>query len=136
MGFSRKYIKERMFVLTLVRDGANEKLLREHIESLTKETKDMHPFVELVDASKLNDLSGFTKTGLAVSGSSEFDRKPYKEDKLAILVSSDEAQDLAFSFVSTSIYYRYDAKVFRNYTEAIKWLGVADLENTINELRN
>ena len=136
MGFTRKYIKERQFVLTLVRDGANDELLKEHVMLLTAETKDIHPFVELADASELHDLSSFTEIGVLVSGSSEVDRKPYKNDKLAILVSSDDAYKLATRYEASSIYYRYGVNVFRDFQEAIEWLGVADLEDEINILRN
>jgi len=136
MAFIRKYIKDRKFVLSLVRDGANEKLLKEHVKQLTEETNEMHPFVELADASELHDLSGFSMDGLTKSGASEIDRRPHKKDKLAVLVSNDVAHHLALSFLSTSLYYRYDAKVFRDFKESIEWLGVADLEDEINKLRN
>ena len=42
MGFSRKYIRERNFVLTLVRDKADNRMLYEHVHALTNETRDMH----------------------------------------------------------------------------------------------
>jgi len=135
MSITRKYIKDRHFVLTLVRDGANEKLLEEHVKILTAETEALHPFLELADTSELHDLSGFTEIGTASAGATEFDRKPYKKDKLEILVSSDEAFNLASSYSATSSYFRYDSMIFRDFRKAIEWLGVADLEDEINELR-
>jgi hypothetical protein len=136
MGFTREYIKDKHFVLTLIRDGANDKLLEEHVHSLTSETEDMHPFVELADATQLQDLSGFTELGASAAGAIEFERKPYKKDKLAILVSTVEAEKLAHGYSATSFYFRYNTRVFRDFRQAIEWLGVADLENEINELRN
>ncbi|MCG6938161.1 MAG: hypothetical protein LJE83_08335 [Gammaproteobacteria bacterium] len=115
MGFTRQYIKDRRFVLTMVRDGANDELLKEHVMILTKETEDMYPFIELADASELHDKSGFSEFGGSVSGASEISRKPHKKDKLAILVSSDEVHKLALSYGSTSIYFRSDVKIFRDY---------------------
>ena len=135
MGFTRKYIKDRHFVLTLVRDGANESLLKEHVQLLTAEAKEIHPFVELADASELNDLSGFTEIGIAIAGATEFDRKPFKRDKLAILVSRDETHELASCYRAPSLYFRVDTKIFRDFKQAIEWLGVADIENEINDLR-
>lgn len=84
----------------------------------------------------MHDLSGFTELGTIAAGAAEFERKPYKIDKLAILVSSDEAYKLASCYRATSLYFRHDVKIFMDYKQAIKWLGVADLENEINELRN
>ncbi len=135
MGFTRKYIKDRNFVLTLIRDGADNKQLEEHVRLLTAETEEMHPFLELADASELHDISGFTVPGTAAAGAIEIDRKPHKRDKLAILVSSDEQHKLASGYSTTSIYFRYDTKIFRDFRQAIEWLGVTDLENEINELR-
>jgi hypothetical protein len=134
-GFTRKYIKERRFVLTLVRDGASNRSLEEHVRALTEETKDMHPLVELADASELHDLSGLTEDGVAVAGSGEIDRQPHKKDKLAILTSSDEVQNLASKYSATSRYFRADVRVFRDFKSAIDWLGVSDLEEEIDELR-
>lgn len=54
---------------------------------------------------------------------------------MAILVSSDEAYELAAGYTATSYYYRYDAKIFKEFRDAIEWLGVPDLENQIDELR-
>ncbi|MFV1997953.1 MAG: hypothetical protein ACC641_08060 [Acidiferrobacterales bacterium] len=102
---------------------------------LTAETEQMHPFVELADVTELHDLSGFTVTGVASAGAFEFDRKPHKSDKLAILVSNDEISEMASAYDATSFYYRYDTRLFRDYRKAIEWLGVSDLENEINELR-
>ena len=135
MGFERKYIRDRHFVLTLISDGANNEQLIEHVRSLTAEAKELQPFVELADASEIHDLSGFTERGATLAGSLEVDRKPYKRDKLAILVSSSEAHKLALGYIATSIYSRSDAEIFRDFGKAIEWLGVADLENEINELR-
>lgn len=135
MGFIRKYIKDRSFVLTLIQDGANDQSLKEHVDLLTTETEGMHPFVELADASELHDLSGFTMLGTSAAGAREYDRKPYKNDKLAILVSSNEVYELASGYSATSYYFRYDTEVFKDFREAIEWLGVADLENEINKLR-
>ena len=135
MGFIHKYIKDRNFVLTLVRDGANNEELEEHVHTLTIEMEGVHPFVELADASELYDLSGFTEVGVAAAGATEFERKPYKGDKLAILISSDEVYNLATNYKATSLYFRYDTKIFRDFRQAIEWLGVADLENEINKLR-
>ncbi|MCK5639989.1 MAG: hypothetical protein KAJ19_04305 [Gammaproteobacteria bacterium] len=135
MDFTRKLIKDKHFVLTLIRNGANDRQLEEHIRTLTDEAKDIHPFVELADASELHDLSGFTERGVTIAGAMEIDRKPHKEDKLAILVSNDEAHKLAIGYTATSVYARSDAKIFRDFRQAIEWLGVANLENKINELR-
>lgn len=68
MGFTRKYIKDRHFVLTLVQDGANDEQLKEHVRLLTAETVELRPFVELADVSKLHDLSGLTVLGTAAAG--------------------------------------------------------------------
>ena len=135
MSFTRTYIKERNFILTLVRDGANNESLKKHVQALTTESEDMHPFVELADASELTDISGFTKDGMVVAASNEIDRQPYQKDKLAILVASDEVYALAHQYGAISAYLRYDVKVFREYQPALEWLGVLDLENEINELR-
>jgi len=136
LGFTTKFIKDRRFVLTLIRDGANDKLLKKQVRFVTAQTQEIRPFVELADASKLHDLSGFTELGTTAAGALEFERKPYKQDKLAILVASDEAFKLASCYRATSLYYRHDVKIFRDYSQAIQWLGVADLEKEINELRN
>lgn len=135
VGFTTKFIKDRHFVLTLIDDGANDKQLKEQVRFITAQTQEMRPFVELGDASKLRDLSGFTELGTTAAGALEFERKPYKLDKLAILVSSDEANTLASCYRATSLYYRHDVRIFRDFRQAIEWLGVADLENEINELR-
>lgn len=135
MGFTRKYIKERKFVLTLVRDRVNDKELCEHVRLLTAETVAMHPFLELADVSELHELSGITKLGTITAGTLEIDRKPHKADKLAVLVSSDEMYKMAAGYIATSFYYRYDARIFKDFRIAIEWLGVADLENEINKLR-
>jgi len=136
LGFATKFIKDRRFVLTLIRDGANDKLLKEQVRFITAQTQGMRPFVELADASELHDLSGFTELGTTAAGALEFERKPYKQDKLAILVTGDEAFKLASCYRATSLYYRHDVKIFRNFRQSIEWLGVADLEKEINELRN
>lgn len=136
MSITRKYLMDRHFVLTTLRDGANERLLKEHVQLLTAETENIHPFVELADASELRDLSGFSVVGTAAAGAFEFERKHLKEDKLAILVSSNDAYELAAGYSATSYYYRYDSKIFKDFKQAIEWLGVGDLENEINELRN
>ena len=136
MGFKIKLIKDRNFVLTLIRDGTDDKQLKELVHDITVATKGMHPFVELADASKLHDLSGFTQLGTTTAGAKEFDRKPYKQDKLAILVASEEAYTLATCYKATSLYYRHDVKIFKDFKLAIEWLGVADLEDEINKLRN
>lgn len=135
MGYTIRCIKERNFVLTRILDGLNDKELSEAVQQLTRETADMHPFVELADATALTDLSCLTENGVALAGSLEFDRKPYKRDRLAILVASDEVYNLAARYASTSNYFRYDIKIFRDYKTAIAWLGVADIEERINELR-
>ena len=135
VGFTTKFIKDRHFVLTLIDDGANDKQLKEQVRFITAQTQEMRPFVELGDASKLRDLSGFTELGTTAAGALEFERKPYKLDKLAILVSSDEANTLASCYRATSLYYRHDVRIFRDFRQAIEWLGVADLENEINDLR-
>ena len=57
MGFTRKYIRESNFVLTLVRDSVSDKELCDHVRLLTAETVDMHPFLELTDVTELRDLS-------------------------------------------------------------------------------
>lgn len=135
MPYQIKIIRERNFVLSLVLDGFNDSELVEAVNDLTRQTADMHPFVELADATRVRDFSGLSDFGLAFAGSLEYDRKPYKRDKLAILVSSDEAYQLAARYASTSIYFRYDVKIFQDFGKAIDWLGVADLEDRINELR-
>ncbi len=135
MGLKRKYIKDRKFVLTLVQDGSDDAQLAEFVRSITLETKDMHPFVELADATNLRDLSNFSEKGVALAGSLEFERTPYKQDKLAILVSNNEAYNLATKYASTSGYFRYGVKIFTDFKEAISWLGVADLEDQINDMR-
>lgn len=135
MGFTTKIIKNRHFVLTLIQDGANDKLLKEQVRFITAQTKAIRPFAELADASKLHDLSGFTELGTIAAGAIEFERKPYKQDKLAILVANDKAYRLASCYRVTSLYYRHDVKIFRDFRQAIEWLGVADLENEINDLR-
>jgi len=136
LGFTTKFIKDRRFVLTLIRDDANDKLLKKQVRFVTAQTQGMRPFVELADASELHDLSGFTELGTTAAGALEFERKPYKQDKLAILVASDEAFKLASCYRATSLYYRHDVKIFRDFRQSIEWLGVADLEKKINELRN
>ena len=135
MGFTRHYIKDNNFVLTLVRDKADNKSLQEHVRILTDETKGMHPFMELIDASELHDSSRFTEAGIIYSASLEFERTPYKRDKLAILVSSHEVHKLATMYTNISYYYRYDVKVFRDFQLAVEWLGVANLARNINVLR-
>ena len=82
MDFTRKLIKDKHFVLTLIRNGANDRQLEKHIRPLT-----------------------------------------------------DEAHKLAIGYTATSVYARSDAKIFRDFRQAIEWLGVANLENKINELR-
>ncbi len=137
LGFTTKFLQDKHFVLTLIEDGANDKLLKEQVRFVTAQTqgKGMRPFVELADASELHDLSGFTELGTTAAGALEFERKPYRQDKLAILVDSDEAYKLASCYRATSLYYRHDVKIFRDFRQSIEWLGVADLENEINELR-
>ena len=135
MGFSRKYIKEKNFVLTLVRDRSDNKMLEEHVRILTTESKDMHPLVELADVSELQDLSGFTEAGVAESASMEIERRPHKRDRLAILVSNDEVHRLASIYSAISFYFRCDVRVFREFLTAVKWLGMDDFTNEINELR-
>ncbi len=66
MGFTRGYIKDRRFVLTLVRDGANNKPLEKHVHFLTTETEGMHPFVEHADVSELHDASRLTELGTTI----------------------------------------------------------------------
>ena len=51
MGYTIRCIKERNFVLTRILDGLNDKELSEAVQQLTRETADMHPFVELADAT-------------------------------------------------------------------------------------
>lgn len=135
MGFKSKFIRDRKFVLTLITDGADDAQLADIVRSITRETQNMHPFVELADASELHDTSGLTAMGAALAGSLEYDRQHFKQDKLAILVASNETYELANQYASTSSYFRYGVKIFRDFNEAIKWLGVADLEKQINELR-
>ncbi len=134
MGFTRKYIRERKFVLTLVRDRVSDKELFDHVRLLTAETATMHPFLELTDVTELHE-SGITKLGTITAGTLEIDRKPHKADKLAVLVASDEMYNMAAGYIATSFYYRYDARIFKDFKKAIEWLGVADLENEINKLR-
>lgn len=122
-------------MLTLVEDGGGDKDLEEHVNLLTQETRDMHPFVELADTSKLRDLSAFTDTGVTLAGSLEFSRQPHKRDKLAILVANKEVYELANKYAATSSYFRYEVRIFKDYKEAITWLGVADLEDQINDMR-
>ncbi len=135
MGFTRKYIRESNFVLTLVRDSVSDKELCDHVRLLTAETVDMHPFLELTDVTELRDLSGITELGTITTGTFEGERKPHKVDKLAVLVASDELYELAAAYMATSLYYRHEAKIFKDFRQAIEWLGVADLENEINNLR-
>jgi hypothetical protein len=136
MGYVHKFIKERNFVLSLILDGLNDDELANAVQELTRQTADMHPFVELADVTRLSDASSLTEHGVALAGTLEFDRKPYKRDRLAILVSSDEAYKLATKYAATSSYFRYDIKIFRDFKAAIAWLGVADIEDRINELRS
>jgi hypothetical protein len=135
MPYQIKFIRERNFVLSLVLDGLSDDELSEGVTVLTRETQDMHPFMELADVTRLRDVSKLTENGIALAGSMEYDRKPYKQDKVAILVASDEVHQLAARYLCTSRYYRYDARIFRDFREAIDWLGVADLEDRINALR-
>jgi hypothetical protein len=135
MGFQLKFIRERNFVLSLIGDSLTNKELEQGVQELSRETGNMHPFVELADATRLRDFSGLTENGIAFAGAMEFDRKHYKQDKVGILVASDEVYQLASRYVSTSIYFRYDAKIFWDLREALDWLGVADLEGRINEMR-
>jgi len=102
---------------------------------LTKETEGMHPFVELADTTGLHDVSGFTNTGITYAAACEIERNPHKRDKLAILVASDEVYDLAVSYSLTSSYFRDDVRIFLDFSSAIDWLGVADLEAEINRMR-
>ena len=135
MGFSRKYIEDRSFVLTMVRDGANNENLEDHVRTMGEEIKDLHPVVELADTTQLHDLSGFTKTGVVVAGSIEFDRTPAKTDRLAILVASDEVYELAEKYQAISSNFRSEARIFWDFDQAIEWLGVSDLGDQINQLR-
>ncbi len=132
MCFTRKYFKDNRFVLTRICNGANDDKLKEHVIILTEETKDLGPFVELADARAIDDLSGFSKSGIAAAAAYEFDRQPYKRDKLAILVSSSEAAELASIYQAVSVYFRYDVRVFFELLPAIQWLGVVELLNDIN----
>ena len=106
MGFTRHYIKNKNFVLTLVRDKVNNKLLEEHVLALTNEIKDIHPIKELADVSELHDLSGLTEGGIIYSASLEYERTPHRKDKLAILVSNDDVYNLAIMYTNISCYYR------------------------------
>ena len=135
MGFTTKFIRNRHFVLTMVTDGADDESLSDHVRALTIETEGMHPFVELADASGLSDISKLTEAGIALAGTIERERLPFKRDKLAILVSSDEVFNLARYYSATSNYFRSDTQIFRDFKEAIEWLGVADLEDVIDRMR-
>lgn len=135
MGITRHYIKEKNFVLTLLRDKVNDEHIEKHVLALTKETRNMHPLKELADASKLQDLSGISENGLISSASIELERGSRKKDKLAILVSSDEAYKLALIYTNISAYYRYDTKILRDYNLALKWLGMSEFINDINIFR-
>ena len=135
MGFIRKYIKERNFVLTLVRDKADNRMLYEHVHALTSETENMHPFAELADCTEVHDLSGFTESGIMFAASHEHDRKPFKRDRLAILVPNDDIYQLASRYKLISEYFRYEVSIFDAFHPAIAWLGMSDLEDKINALR-
>jgi len=136
MGYIHKFIRERNFVLSIILDGMNDEELASAVQDLTRETADMHPFVELADVTRLKDISFLTEHGVALAGTMEYDRKPYKRDRLAILVASDEVYNLAARYASTSNYFRYDIKIFRDFRAAIAWLGLADIEDRINTLRS
>jgi hypothetical protein len=136
VGYELKFIRERNFVLSLILDGLSDDELSEGVAEVTRETQDMHPFVELADVTRLRDVSKLTENGIALAGSMEYDRKPYKQDKVAILVASDVVYELAARYLCISRYYRYDARIFWDFREAIEWLEVADLEDRINALRN
>jgi len=135
MGISRHYIREENFVLTLVRDISDNRMLEEHVRILTLESKDMHPLLELADASELHDLSGFSEIGMASSAFKEIERESNKKDLLAILVSNDEAYDLAFMYATFSHYFRNQVKVFKDYMSAVKWLGMENHATEIDKLR-
>lgn len=135
MGITRHYIKEKNFVLTLLQDKTDNSMLEEHVRMLTCETKDMHPLLELADASELRDLSGLTETGIVSSASMEIDRKPYNKDQLAIVVLSDDVYQLASMYSAISSYFRGDVKVFRDSMTAIKWLGMEDYATDIDKLK-
>ncbi len=135
MGITRKIIKERNFLLTIIRDGADDESLSEDIREAQKEIKDIHPLVELADCSEITDLSGFTEKGVTMAATQEHDRKPYKQDRLAILVSTDEVYAMASKYKAISIYYLADVQIFRDFHAAVAWLGLADIEKEIDQLR-
>lgn len=136
MSFTHKYIRERNFVLTLISGVIDDNEIKKHVQTLTIDTENMGNFVELADASNLHDISHLTTEGITIAAAFEIDRQPYNRDKLAILVSSDEAYELASNYAAITSYVRYGAKVFRDFRSAIEWLGVLDIENEIDELRN
>lgn len=135
MPFIRKYMKEKNFVLTLVRDKVDNRMLYEHVHALTNETRDMHPFAELADCSEVHDITGFTESGVMYAASLEHDRIPIKRDRLALLVPNPDYHELANRYKLISEYYRDDVKIFDEFQPAIDWLGLADLEGDINALR-
>ena len=135
MGITRKIIKERNFLLTIIRDGADDESLSEGIREAQKEIEDIHPLVELADCSEVTDLSGFTEKGVLMAATREHDRTPYKQDRMAILVSTDEAYAMATKYKVISVYYLADVQIFRDFHLAVEWLGLADIEKEIDQLR-
>ncbi len=135
MAFHRRYIRQRHFVLTIVENDSDDQDLEAHVKLLAEETKDLHPFYELVDATRVHNVSGFTEMGMASAAALEVERIPKKVDKLAIVVSNDAAYQLAMMYRITSAYYRSDVEVFTDFDIALAWLSCSDLREQVEQLR-
>jgi len=135
MSFTRKYIPRLNFVLTEMKNGADNKQFEEHVKLLTEETAHLHPILQLADITQLTDISGLTENGVALAASKEMNRFPYNIDKLAILVSNKEVEILAHVYKLVSSYFRNDVKIFSDFITAINWLGLDKHADEINKLR-
>jgi hypothetical protein len=134
MPIERKYFREDNFVLTLIYGELTSAQLSDHVIQMNQENSASAGLIELADCRHITDVSQLSGNSLILSAGMERGQARTLGGLGAIVVASDEIYGLAMMYATIAKDSRIDSRVYRSMDEAIEWLGVGHLKETVLSL--
>ncbi|MDH5641064.1 MAG: hypothetical protein OEY28_07200 [Nitrospira sp.] len=134
MGFSRHWLRDHGFVLTMVRGSINGRSLMEHVRALNQESHGISGLKELVDCRELIDVSALSVCGVTDASMSET-KKPGSRLVFLLPKHSPVLYGIARAYQMFAMERRDAVMISTDFVEAVQWLGLDEKSlHTIQEV--
>jgi len=121
MGITRRWFRDRAFLLTTLSGSINNRSLMAHVHALNRESEGTIGLKECLDCRGLHDITELSVEGVTQAGSSER-KKP--GSRLVILVPKDVPviYGLARAYEMFAADHRKMVRVCTDVDDAVRWL--------------